>query len=217
MRNIIYKEFKLSSSLITYFFILFGLMFFLPGYPILCAPFFVCLGIFKSFQNMIEINDITFSALLPIAKKDIVKGKYIFVCIIELMSLVLMIIATIIRNTLLVNSTVYLNNALMNANGFALSMALVIFSMFNLVFVAGFFKTTYKRTKPFISFIIVTFIIIGISEALHYIPGLSFFNAFGNNYLLIQLVLFLIGNIIYLLITYIAYGLACIRFAKIDL
>ena len=40
MRNIMMKEMKLSAAPITYIFILFGLMFFLPGYPVLCAVFF---------------------------------------------------------------------------------------------------------------------------------------------------------------------------------
>ena len=64
MRNIMRKEMKLSASPLSYFFILFGLMFFLPGYPILCGAFFVTLGLFQSFQTAREANDIVFSALL---------------------------------------------------------------------------------------------------------------------------------------------------------
>ena len=41
MGNIMIKEMKLSASCLSYWFILFGLMFFLPGYPILCGVFFV--------------------------------------------------------------------------------------------------------------------------------------------------------------------------------
>ena len=47
----------------------------LPGYPILCGVFFITLGIFQSFQSAREANDIVFSALLPIAKRDVVKGN----------------------------------------------------------------------------------------------------------------------------------------------
>ena len=35
MRNIMRKEMKLSASVLSYLFIAFGLMFFLPGYPVL--------------------------------------------------------------------------------------------------------------------------------------------------------------------------------------
>lgn len=82
MRNILIKEMKLSASVLSYFFILFGMMFFLPGYPVLCGAFFSALGIFKSFEHAREANDVLFSALLPIAKKEIVKGKYLFICLI---------------------------------------------------------------------------------------------------------------------------------------
>jgi len=84
MSNILRKELRLSASALSYFFIAFGFMFFIPGYPILCGVFFVTLGIFQSFQNAREANDIVFSALLPIAKKDVVKGKFLFSCFIEL-------------------------------------------------------------------------------------------------------------------------------------
>ena len=148
MRNILMKEMKLSASILSFLFILFGLMFFIPGYPILCGVFFVTLGIFQSFQNARETNDILFSALLPIAKRDVVKGKYLFVCIIELCALLLMGTAVILRMTLLADNSVYRTNALMNANPFALGCAFVIFGLFNMIFVGGFFKTAYKLTKP---------------------------------------------------------------------
>ena len=80
MRNIMLKEMKLSASPISYLFILAGFTFFLPGYPVLCGAFFTTLGIFQGFQYAREANDIEFSVLLPVSKKDTVKGKYFFVC-----------------------------------------------------------------------------------------------------------------------------------------
>lgn len=66
---------RLSALLLTYLFIGFGVMTLVPGYPILCGAFFITLGIFQSFQSAREANDIVFSALLPIAKRDVVKGS----------------------------------------------------------------------------------------------------------------------------------------------
>ncbi len=144
MINLLRKEMRLSASVLSYLFIAFGLMFFLPGYPILCGVFFVTLGIFYSFQNSREANDIVFSVLLPIAKRDVVKGKFLFSCFIELCSFALMAVVTILRMIIFSESSVYRNNALMNANPFALGMALVIFGLFNFIFIGGFFKTAYK-------------------------------------------------------------------------
>ena len=142
MKNILKKELTLSASILSYLFIAFGFMFFIPGYPVLCGVFFVTLGIFQSFQNAREVNDVVFSALLPVAKKDVVKGKFIFSCFIELCSFLLMAMAVLIRMTALADSAVYRNNAMMNANLFALGLSLFIFGLFNLIFIGGFFKNT---------------------------------------------------------------------------
>ena len=143
MRNIMRKEMQLSASVLSYLFIAFGAMFLLPGYPILCGVLFVTLGIFQSFQTAREANDIVISALLPIAKRDVVKGKFLFACFIELCSFLLMIIATVLRMTVMSEAEVYRHNALMNANLFALGMALFIFGLFNLIFIGGFFLSVF--------------------------------------------------------------------------
>jgi len=217
MSNILRKEMKFSASVLSYLFIAFGVMFFLPGYPILCGVFFTTLGIFQSFQNAREANDLVFSALLPIAKRDVIKGKYLFSCFIELASFVLMTVATLIRMTVLSGSAVYRGNALMNANPYALGAALVIFGLFNVIFIGGFFKTAYKFAKPFVTYIIVSFLALGIFEALHHIPGLDAVNAFGFDHIGLQLTALLAGAALYVVMTLLSYRKACVRFEMIDL
>ena len=217
MRNILRKEMRLSASLLSYLFILFGLMFLLPGYPILCGAFFVSLGLFQSFQSAREANDILFSALLPIAKRDVVKGKFLFVCLIEFCAMILMTTSVILRMTVFSEAVVYRSNTLMNANLFALGMACVIFGLFNRLFVGGFFKTAYKFARPFVSFVIAAFLVIFAAEALHHIPGLAWLNAFGNDHIAAQLILLLAGILIYLLLTFLSCRRACSDFERIDL
>lgn len=217
MRNLLIKEMKLSASPLSYYFVFFGLMFFLPGYPVLCGVFFVTLGIFQSFQNARETNDILFSALLPVAKKDVVKGKFLFVCLIELCSLALMGAAVAVRMTVLSGAAVYRDNALMNANPFALGMAFLLFGQFNAVFVGGFFRTAYKFGRPFVTYTVLAFVTIGAGEALHYFPGLSRLNAFGTEYPVRQFLLLLGGIAAFCLLTVYSYRVSCGRFEKTDL
>lgn len=217
MNNILRKEMRLSASVLSYWFIAFGFMFFIPGYPILCGVFFVTLGIFQSFQNAREANDILYSALLPIAKKDVVKGKYLFSCFIELCSFALLVVITMLRMTIFSESPVYRNNVLMNANPFALGMALLIFGLFNFIFIGGFFKTAYKFGKSFLIYIITAFLTIGVGEALHHFPGLDNLNVFGFEHIMLQLGLLGIGALCYVLMTLISYRNACEHFEKIDL
>lgn len=217
MSNILVKEMKLSASILSYLFIAFGLMFFLPGYPVLCGAFFVTLGIFQSFQNAREANDIVFSALLPVAKRDVVMGKFLFASFIELLSFAVMAAAAILRMTAFSASPVYAANALMTANPFALGAALLIFGLFNLIFIGGFFKTAYKFAKPFVTYIIVCFVVIAIAEALHHIPGLEALNSFGFDSIGLQLCLLAAGALSYALLTVLSYKRACSHFEKIDL
>ena len=217
MRDILRKELQLSASPLAFFFILFGLMFFLPGYPVLCGAFFVTLGLYQSFLYAREANDIEFSALLPIAKRDVVRGKFLFVCLIEGCGLLLMLIAALIRMTLLADAPVYRANALMNANLFALAGALLVFALFNLIFLGGFFRTAYKLGRPFIIYIVAAFVAIFVLEALHHVPGLEALNAFGSDSLGLQLGLLLAGAATFLLLTLLSYKAACRNFEKIDL
>ena len=217
MGKILKKEMRLSASVLSYLFILFGLMFFLPGYPILCGPFFVTLGIFQSFQNARETGDIVFSALLPIAKKDVVKGKYVFVCFVESCAFLLMAVVTLLRMTVFSNAAVYRANALMTANPFALGMALLIFGLFNLIFVGGFFKTAYKFAKPFVIHIVVTFLVIIAVETSHHLPGFSALNAFGFEHMGLQLSLLFAGAAAYVVLTVTGMKGACRNFEKLDL
>lgn len=217
MSAILRKEMRLSALLLTYLFIGFAFMTLLPGYPVLCGVFFITLGIFQSFQSAREANDIVYSALLPIAKRDVVKGKYQFVMLIELSGFAVMMILTIIRMTVLADAPVYLNNALMNANPFFLGMALMIFGLFNVIFLGGFFRTAYNIGKPFIIYIIAAFIMTGVAEALHHIPGLEALNAFGFEHIALQMILLVSGGLLFAAMTLLSYHKACRDFERIDL
>lgn len=217
MNALLKKEMRLSASILSYLFLAFSFMALLPGYPILCGVFFITLGIFQSFQNAREANDIVYSALLPIAKRDVVRGKFLFSALIELSGFLVMAALTLVRMTLLSDSPIYRQNALMNANPFFLGMALLLFGLFNWIFIGGFFKTAYKFAKPFVTYIVSCFFLIGVAEALHHVPGLEALNAFGFDHLALQLSLLLGGALSYALLTCLSCRAACARFEKIDL
>ena len=217
MNALLRKEMRLSALLLTYLFIGFAVMTLLPGYPILCGVFFITLGIFQSFQSAREANDIVFSALLPVAKRDVVKGKYQFVLLIELCGFAIMAVLTIIRMTVLADAPVYRQNALMTANPFFLGMVLLLFGLFNTIFLGGFFKTAYKLGKPFVTYIVVVFAVIGAAEALHHFPGLEALNAFGFDHFGLQLALFAAGALCFIALTVLSYKKACENFERIDL
>ncbi len=217
MSALLKKELRLSTLLLTYLFIGFGLMALIPGYPILCGVFFVTLGIYQSFLSAREAGDILYSALLPVAKRDVVKGKYLFTVLIELCGFAVMAAMTVLRMTVLADAPVYRQNALMNANPFFLGMALLIFGFFNVIFLGGFFRTAYKLGKPFVLYIVAAFLTIGVAETLHHIPGLEALNAFGFERIGLQTGLLLGGAALFAVMTHLSCKRACADFERIDL
>lgn len=217
MKNLLYKELKLSTPLLTYLFLGFAFMTFLPGYPILCGTFFVCLGIFQSYQFGREDNDILYTVLLPIKKADAVKLKYFTALIIESAAFLITSVSTLIRMMFLSEAKIYTNNALMGANLIFLAFVLVIFTLFNVIFIGGFFKTAYGIGKPFIIFSALNFITIGFAESLHHLPGLGWTNTLDFNFIEKQIPVLFAAIIIYFGITFLSCNLSQKRFEKTDI
>ena len=176
MKNLLKKELKLATSPLAWFFLLASLLIFVPGYPILLGGFFLCMGIFQSFQAANLANDVLYTALLPVRKADTVAAKYISACFFELLMFCLCAVFTAIRMTMMSGSEVYKKNALMNATPVFLAFLLIIFALFNVIFLGGFFKTAYKTGRPFVIFIVVTMLFVGLAESLHFFPGLKWLN-----------------------------------------
>jgi len=217
MKNLLMKEFKLATPVITYLFIGSTLITFIPGYPILCGAFFVCLGIFQGYQINKDSNDILYSLLLPVSKSDVVKSKYLAVVILQMIAFFFCIIFVLARMIIFSDSMFYESNVLMAANFIYLAYVLLIFSCFNVVFLGGFFKTAYGIGKPFILFIVANFIIITVAEVVHHIPGFQWMNALGFCFLTRQVVILVVAICIYVVLTVMSCKKSCMIFQKIDL
>ena len=207
------KEIRLSSHPLSFVFLLFSILFLVPGYPVLCAPFFVTLGLFQSFQKARENGDILFSVLLPVPKRDCVRGKYLFVCLIEISAFVLMAAVSVVRAVFLRDSEVYLSNPMMNANGFALALSLLIFALFNSVFVSGFFRTAYGLGLPFLRYSVSVFLVVSLGETMHHLPPCGWLDDYSKR----QFILLAAGCILYTVITVLSYRGSVRRFERLDL
>mgnify|MGYP000941952252 CR=1 FL=1 len=216
MKKLLYKEMRLSANPLSYWFITFSAMTMIPRYPILVGSFFICLGIFYTYQQVRECDDITYTVMLPVRKQDVVTAKYLFVLFIECMAFILCLFLTIIRMRLLGDAAPYVTNQLMNANAAYLGYIMLVFATFNSIFLAGFFKTAYKIGKPFILFCLVNFIVITVGEVLHYIPGLESLNE-PSDLNVLQVAILAIGIIMFVLCTLLSYRRAMKNFEEIDL
>lgn len=217
MKNLLYKEYQLATPLLTVLFLGFTAMAFIPGYPILCGAFFVCFGIFQSYQMGRENRDILYTVLLPVKKTDAVKAKYAAAVVLQMAAFTLFAVFTCIRMALLSDAPVYQTNVLMGANPVFLAFVLLIFSAFNTVFIGGFFRTAYGFGKPFLAFIVVNFLIIGMGETLHHLPGLGWLNELSFRGAIRQMPILLVAAAVYVALTMISCRISQTRFEQLDL
>lgn len=217
MNKMLYKELKLAASPLAYIFLVSAFLTFVPNYPILLGVFFTTMGIFQSFQLVPQNNDIGYSLLLPVAKADIVRGKYAATLLVELIGFVIMLVCTLIRMCFLSGSAVYLKNPLMGANIAFLGLALLGFGLFNAVFLRGFFKTAYSAGKPFLIYCAAACAYIALAEALHYFPGLERINSLGFENMGLQLAVLCVGALGFTLLTLLSYRGSVKCFEKLDL
>lgn len=217
MNKLIQKELRLSTSPLTYCFLAFSFMTLIPGYPILIGSFFLCFGIFQSFQLAREANDILYAALLPIKKSDVVKTKFLITIFFQTIGFVLMAGLTVLRMTVMSDSGPYVTNPLMNANFVFLGFVFLVFAAFNGIFLRGFFRTAYYYGKPFIWFIVVALLLVGVAETLHHLPGLSALNAGFGPQFGPQIYVFATCMALYILITALSLRNSKRSFERIDL
>ena len=217
MKKLLIKEFKLASNPLTFFFAAATVMTMLPGYPILLGSFFVCLGIFYSFQNAREANDVIYSVLLPVKKTDFVKSKYLYVVILEAISFAVACALTALRMTVFGDSPAYLKNALMNATPFYLALVLLVFTAFNVLFLGLFFRTGWKIGVPFLIFVAASMLIVFAGEALHFFPGMAWLNAPHGEKLAVQFIILGVSALVYCGATALSLSRSKKRFEAIDL
>lgn len=217
MRKWLHKELRLSTSILTPLFLLFAFMALIPNYPALVGAFFICFGVFQSYQGARENSDILYSALLPEPKRAVVSAKYGTALLFEGLGFLLMALCVLLRLTVLKGSPVYAASPLLPANFAFLGGALLVFALFNVVFLGGFFRTAYKFGPPFIAFIVGSFLLIVLIEVLPHLPGLGFLAATEGAALLRQLWVLLGCAVLFGGATFLSLRASQRRFERIDL
>lgn len=224
MKNLIYKELKLSIHPMCYIFasLLCLLFTFTPGvgptigfvYCIASFPFLL-IGANKGRST----NDIYYSVLLPIRKADIVKGKmfsFIFLEVISIISIFLgMLISSFIPSSAqkgLVSPFTYKSFGNLGA------IALIGFAIVNLIMCSLYFKNARSITLPtlisafFMPIFMVSFGLLLPSYIMN--SAKDFWN------MLIspagQIISLLIGLIIFAGFTVLTYFISSKRFSKSD-
>ena len=189
MKALIYKEMRLSMHPICYIFIaLFPLMILIPSYPLgigfiyvlTCYPI-LFLGANKGQQS----NDLLYSTLLPVRKKDIVMARILTVIFMQIAFILVMTalypVARIINNAVAQsaeNPSEYMIPGLgLDSYVLLVAIALIGYAIADIIF----FPIYYKHGKSIVMstlFTILGFVLyIGVfTIGLPFIPGLDILN-----------------------------------------
>lgn len=219
MRNFLYKELKLCFTPVNFLFLLITMMILIPNYPCYVPFFYIGLSIFFIFNNAIIGNDIEYSMILPIRKKDIVKSRCIVIAIYEIVS----IIFTIPFAYIITQIWKMENLAGIDANVAFYGLVLILLTIFNFVLITGFYKTGDKIRIPFILATILYWIFYAIFEFPIWtkdVFGIAFFQMIDKTdkvNQIKQLPILAVGIVIYSIGWFLTYKKAAKNFEKVDL
>ena len=181
MKALLYKEFKLAMHPICYVFMFaFPFMILIPSYPIgigfiyilSCYPI-LFLGANKGQQS----NDLLYSVLLPIRKKDIVKARIFTVLIMQVAFIAIMSILVPVALAIGTGTKAEIPGLDLNGYVSVVSIAIIGYALADLIY----FSIYYKSGKSIVASTLLTIlgfvVYLGIfTIAIPYIPG------FGESY-----------------------------------
>jgi hypothetical protein len=170
MKNLLIKEFKLAAHPMMYIFLSFGAMLLIPSYPYHVPFFYLTLGIFMCFMQGRENNDVLYTAALPVKKRDAVKARCVLIGSFELAMLIIAVPFAFISVRINPNGS---NLAGIDANIALFGSVLIMFSIFNWIYITYFYKKAYKAGVAFILSCFAMAIYIVIAEGLVMaVPGI---------------------------------------------
>jgi len=230
MKALLYKELKLAMHPICYVFIaLFPFMILIPSYPIAIGFLYVltCYPIlFLGANKGQQSNDLLYSTLLPIRKKDIVKAR--------IMTVFLMHLVFIALTSALYPLAIFINNSINEASlatdpnaspvvvpglglhSYVLVLAIVIigYAIADLIFFPIYYKNGKSIVMSTLMMILGFVLYLGIfTIGLPFIPGLEWINELP---LYVQFIILGVSLIIYIALHLVVYKVSYKRLEKVD-
>lgn len=214
MKDLLYKELRLSLHPTQVIFLLFAAMLFIPSYPYYTVFFYSGLSIFFTCLTGRENHDIYYTCLLPVKRSDAVKSRICFAVIFQLLEIILCIPVILIKKSLPMPQ----NPVGMEANAAFLGLSLVLLGIFNITFFPQFYKNILKVGIPFVISGAAIFGYILIVEAMcHVVPFFKDIDSVSSEHLSARLAVFGAGAAIYVLLTLAAYKLSVKNFTHQDM
>ena len=211
--TLLYKEMRLAAHPTSIVFAFLGCLVLVPSYPYSVVFMFGCLAPYITFVNARETNDLWYTAVLPMTKRESVLGKCLLVVSFQLFQLLFSVPFAILRDAMnMANNPVGLD-ATIAWYGFGF----FLYAVFDLLFLTAFYKSGYKAGKAFILAALPMVILMAAIEAAARIPALAWMDSRQPEHLRMQLPILLVGIVSYGALVPFAYRISARRFEKVDL
>ena len=139
------KEWKLCMHPMGYFMLMCAALILVPGYPYGVSCFYMGLAIFFICLTARENHDAAYTLMLPVSRRDAVRGRILFCSVLEVLDLVLIAVFILVKKA--IGDTP--NPAGLDAGVALVGDAMIIFAIFNLVFFPNYYKDINKPGKAF--------------------------------------------------------------------
>lgn len=211
--NLLYKELALAAHPTSIVFAFLGCLVIVPAYPYTVIFMFGCLAPYLTFLYARETNDAWYTAVLPVTKRENVKGKCLLIVSIQLFQLLISIPSVILRGALRIENNPVGIDATIAWYGFGF----IIYAVFDLVFFPAYYKNGYKAGKAFIIAAVPMLMLMAAAEGAVHFPALAWLDSYTPQDLLKQTPILFMGILCYLILLSLAYRISVKRFEKVDL
>ena len=229
MKKLLYKEFALSMHPMCYVMTLvFPIMCLIPNFPLFIGTLYVVPAfsfLFLGAQKGKQSNDLFYSALLPIRKKDIVKARMISGICMEIACLAMLGILTPIK--MVIEKAIGPTGQVFTSGGMVscIAFAIIGYAIVNVIYFLMFYKNGRSVMAPSLIatffYLIFTMVFNSILTAVDpvklipLVPG--YYQAFVSIHIGYQFIYLAVALIIYFTINFFVYKKASKELEKADL
>lgn len=216
MFNLVMKDIKLGvHPMFILMPVLTGALMLIPGWIYFLVLLYFCwITVPNMFMQFRSQNDLMFTSMMPVTKRDIVRARVTVVAGLELLHIVIAMIFGMITLRLYPN----MDYIFFPPNLGFWGLCFVMLAIFNVIFLPMYYKTAYKIAAALLGSITGAMLFAGLfqwfgiqNSVLHGI----FYGTDGGNRML-QIYIFIAGIVFFFALTAIAYRISAARFLKVE-
>ena len=214
MIKLLKKELRLCLHPTAPLMILLSSLTLVPNYPYPVSFFYLTLGVFFICLTGRENHDVVFTLALPVGRRDLVKGRFSLVILLELCQLVCMACFILLRQKL----SPLPNAAGMDANLALLGEGFLFFGVYHLVFFPAYYRDVSRVGAAFVkSSAVIFFMVLAEIVGTYALPfARDVLDTADPAHLAAKVIFLAVCVCLYLLFTALALRLSVRRFEALD-